>query len=105
MMQEQQRFKPDDYEAYLTQEIKRVYGDDGCRTILRTLSDVENGFCGVELYEHTFPDLLRAKGIEPKHTYSGAHGVPPQDGESAATPSQRQVIRDALAAAGFSIGG
>lgn len=90
--------------AYYDRLIDETFGKDGRMKILEALSDVPNGFCGVEMYHKTYPALLAAQGVEPTRTYEDEFGLPMDDGREAATPEQRQAIRDALTAAGFPLG-
>ncbi len=88
---------------YLGRLVEETYGKDDLFLIMDTIKALENGDCGCELAVHTFPSLLRARGITPSRSYEREHGYPKEDGEQAATPEQRAKIRAALVEAGFSL--
>lgn len=86
---------------YYDRLIEETYGKDGRMQIMDALSDVPNGFCGVEMYHKTYPALLAARGVVPQRWYAEEFGMPEDDGQEAATSEQREAIKNALNNAGF----
>lgn len=88
---------------YMDRLVRETFGPDDYSRIMHALANVENGYCGCEMYYFTFPRLLASRGVLPTRSYVTEYGQPPEDGQAAATRDQRDLISNALRQAGFSV--